>query len=168
MPIAVYSAELVDQLAGQARGAARLRQHYNLHADYSDPCQRLFNAVQPESYIPPHRHLSDPRLETMFAIRGWFVLLTFDEVGCVEESVEFGTSQEASGLAVGVAVPPGCWHTVLALCADSVLLEVKAGPFDPTRPKEIAPWAPDEGSAEAVIYLAQLRASAETRRTGSA
>jgi hypothetical protein len=37
-----------------------------------------------------------------------------------------------------------------------VLLEVKAGPFDPNKPKELAPWAPDEGSASYQSYLKQL------------
>ena len=49
-------------------------------------------------------------------------------------------------------VPPGTWHTVVALETGSVLLEVKAGPFIPDQPKEFAAWAPEEGSDEAREY----------------
>jgi len=37
-----------------------------------------------------------------------------------------------------------------------VLLEVKAGPFDPNQPKDLAPWAPEEGSDAAANYLNRL------------
>jgi hypothetical protein len=36
------------------------------------------------------------------------------------------------------------------------LLEVKAGPFDPNQPKDLAPWAPDEGTAGANNYMNKL------------
>jgi hypothetical protein len=32
-------------------------------------------------------------------------------------------------------------------------LEVKAGPFDPSQPKDLAPWAPEEGTNPAKDYL---------------
>ena len=64
--------------------------------------------------------------------------------------------------AVGVEVPVACWHTVVALEPGSILLEIKAGPFDPAVPKEMAPWAPDEGSTYACSYLEKLRAQAES------
>lgn len=59
-------------------------------------------------------------------------------------------------LAVGAEVPANTWHTVIALVPGCVLLEVKAGPFDPNQPKDLAPWAPDEGSAAAAKYLEKL------------
>jgi hypothetical protein len=48
------------------------------------------------------------------------------------------------------------WHTVIALEPGCVLLEVKAGPFDPNQPKVLAPWAPEEGSDAAGDYLSRL------------
>ena len=49
--------------------------------------------------------------------------------------------------------PPAVWHTVIALRKDSVLLEVKAAPFNPGQPKDLAPWAPAEGTVDALDYL---------------
>jgi hypothetical protein len=46
---------------------------------------------------------------------------------------------------------------VLALTPDAVLLEGKAGPFDPQGPREFADWAPEEGTAEALVLLREWR-----------
>ena len=54
-------------------------------------------------------------------------------------------------------MPAGTWHTVLALTPDAVLLEGKAGPFDPLGPREFADWAPEQGTAEALVLLRVLR-----------
>ncbi len=44
------------------------------------------------------------------------------------------------------------WHGVLALAADTVILEIKRGPYD-DRDKVFADWAPEEDSEEAPAYL---------------
>jgi cupin fold WbuC family metalloprotein len=59
----VFGSEYLDELSGLAKVSPRLRQHRNIHTSYDDPCQRLFNAIEPESYIRPHRHAADPRDE---------------------------------------------------------------------------------------------------------
>ena len=53
-------------------------------------------------------------------------------------------------------MPSYTWHTVIALELGSVLLEVKAGPYDPNQPKEFASWAPEESSSEVAGYLSGL------------
>lgn len=153
----VFSQDYLDEIVLQARVSGRLRQHKNIHSDYSDPCQRLFNAIEPDSYIRPHRHGLCPRDETMIAIRGLLALLLFDELGNVVEIVRLGADAEESACAIGVEVPAKQWHTVLALKPGSVLLEVKAGPFDPSFPKEFAAWSPEEGTEQARLYLQRLR-----------
>lgn len=57
----------------------------------------------------------------------------------------------------GVEVPPGTWHTIIALTPHAVLLELKAGPFHAGAAKEPALWAPEEGSPEAQTYLRYVR-----------
>jgi cupin fold WbuC family metalloprotein len=49
-----------------------------------------------------------------------------------------------------VELTPSTLHTVLALVPDCVLLEIKAGLFDPKQPKDLAPWAPVEADKTAV------------------
>lgn len=111
-----------------------------------------------DSYIRPHRHALDPKTEDLFAMRGAFALVLFDEDGGITAIERFGTEKHAGvdGMAVGVELAPGAWHTVLALTQGAVLLELKAGPFISTAAKEFAPWAPAEDSPEAEAYLAML------------
>lgn len=162
----VFSADYLSELTAQAKSSPRKRQHRNIHESYSEPCQRLFNAIEPGSYIRPHRHVSDPRDELLIAIRGLMALVTFDEMGKVTGVLHFGADVSSLGLAVGAEVPTGTWHTVIALEPGCVLLEVKAGPFDPSQPKDLAPWAPDEGSAEALAYLNLLFGLVDLKANG--
>jgi cupin fold WbuC family metalloprotein len=118
----------------------------------------LFNAVGVESYIRPHRHSLDPKTEDLVALRGLFALVLFDDHGNIDDIIKFGTEKFATESAgVGVELIPGAWHTVVALTDGAVLLELKAGPFQPAAAKEPAPWAPEEGTPAAAGYLKSLR-----------
>jgi cupin fold WbuC family metalloprotein len=152
----IFDAQYLDDLRGQAKVSPRLRQHRNVHQSYQDVSQRLFNAIEPGSYIRPHRHASDPREELLIAVRGVMAMVTFDDQGAVTNVLRFGTDRHGDEMAVGAEVSSSTWHTVIALEPGCVLLEVKAGPFDPNQPKDLAPWAPEEGTSSAVSYLQQL------------
>jgi cupin fold WbuC family metalloprotein len=152
----IFTANYLNDLSGQATHSPRQRQHRNIHQSYQEACQRLFNAIEPSSYIRPHRHATDPRDELLVAIRGVMALVTFDDQGHVIGVLRFGSEKHGHDIAAGVEVPSNTWHTVIAMEPSCVLLEVKAGPFDPNKPKELAPWAPDEGSASYQSYLKQL------------
>lgn len=154
----------LDDLVAQAAASPRLRQHANLHASYAEPCQRLFNAIGVDSYIRPHRHLLDPKTETLLAVRGRMTLVLFDEQGRVMQIVPFGTVPSDEGCDACVEILPGTWHTVLADLPGAVLFEVKAGPFQLQHAKEWAPWAPTEGSVEVAAYMAELRQIVEQVR----
>lgn len=84
-------------------------------------------------------------------------LVTFDDQGSVSGILRFGTEKYGRDLAVGTQVESSTWHTVVALEPGCVLLEVKAGPFDPNQPKDLAPWAPEESSEAAADYMNRLR-----------
>lgn len=159
MTVTRFSPDFLGTLIDEAARSPRSRQHRNIHQSYDDPCQRFLNAIGMDSYIRPHRHSLDPKAECLVAMRGLFALVTFEDGGAVQEVIRFGTEKYADvvDLSVGVELPPGTWHTIIALVSDSVLLELKAGPFDPRAAKEPAPWAPDEGSVEALPYFQRLR-----------
>lgn len=151
-----------DQFMGlhdQAKASPRLRQHQNIHASHEAPFQRLFIAFGLDSYVRPHRHHLVPKDETLVAVQGLLGVLVFDNAGQVVQQFKLGTQSHA-GPDVGpvVDMPAGTWHTVLALTPDAVLLEGKAGPFDPQGPREFAEWAPEEGADEALVMLRQWRA----------
>jgi len=142
----------LDRLSAAAAASPRLRKNLNLHDDYADLCQRLFNALEPGSYIRPHRHLNPPKPECFLAVRGRMALITFTDSGDVDAVVPFGEGCEA----LAVDLPAGAWHTLLALRSGSVFFETKPGPYVPLSDKDFAPWAPAEESPGSSDYLADL------------
>ena len=156
----VFYEKTLNHLSESAGANTRLRQHSNLHMSYQEPCQRLLNAVHVGSYIQPHRHLLDSKNELLLAVRGKFAIIEFSNNGSFERFTIFGSEKYCNGedSSYGVEIPAKCWHTVIALQKGSVLLEVKQGPFIPSFAKELAPWAPSEGSSAVEDYLSTLYA----------
>jgi cupin fold WbuC family metalloprotein len=152
----VFGTNYFEDLTSQAKGGRRRRQHRNIHESYLDPCQRLFNAIEPGSYIRPHKHAADPRDELLIAIRGAMALVTFNDEGAVQGVLRLAADGHGGNAVVGAEVPANVWHTVVALESGCVLLEVKPGPFNPNQPKDLAAWAPEEGTQEASIYVRDL------------
>ena len=152
--ITLIDQALLDDLCREAAASPRRRKNRNLHPHDRHPGHRLLNAMQPDSYIPPHRHLDPNKDETFVVLRGLLGLLVFDDEGALLRSVTVG----AGGAALGVDIPHGRWHTVVALEPDTVFLEAKAGPYLPLTEAERAPWAPAENSPDAAAYLTALKA----------
>lgn len=143
---------LLDEVSAEARRSPRLRKNRNFHAAEADASHRLLNAIEPGSYIPPHRHLDSAKDESIFVLRGALGAVFFDDAGAVTEAVRLAPD----GAAVGINIPSGAYHTVFALEAGTVFFEAKAGPYAPLRVEEKAPWAPAEGDAGAAEYLQRL------------
>ena len=159
MTIKVFTSGYFGSLTSEASQSSRLRSHRNIHESYTEPCQRLFNAIGVDSYIRPHRHLLDRKPEFLIAIKGKFVFIEFDTVGNIQSVMRFGTEKYAQDedMIMGLEISSGIWHTVLAEMPGSILLEVKSGPFVPSDSKEYADWSPREGSKESKEYLLYLR-----------
>ncbi|RNC71863.1 MAG: cupin fold metalloprotein, WbuC family [Desulfuromonadales bacterium] len=147
----VITRELLDQFTTQAREGTRLRKNLNLHPTDAFCCHRLLNAMEPGSYIQPHRHLDPNKDESMVIMRGRLGIVSFDEEGAVT-----GTHILQAGNAVAVDIPHGEFHTVVSLEPGTVFFEAKAGPYLPLAGGEKAPWAPAEGEENAGGYLASL------------
>ncbi len=145
-------AALLDQTSAAARTNPRRRKNHNFHAADDAACHRLLNAVEPGSYIPPHRHLDPAKDEAMIVLRGRLGVVFFDEAGRVADQAVLAPG----GAQVGVEIPHGTYHTVLALEPGTVFFEAKAGPYLPLTAEERAPWAPGEGEEGAAAYLAGL------------
>lgn len=148
---------LLDSLCTQAAASPRRRKNHNLHTSDTALAHRLLNAVQTDSYIAPHRHLDPSKDETFVVLRGLMGLIIFDEAGTIKECIKVGAGDTASH-ALGVDIPAGTWHTSLALVPDTVILEAKAGPYQPLTEAERAPWAPAENTPEAATHLASWHA----------
>ena len=143
---------LLDAVAGAARASPRLRRNHNFHRADTDASHRLLNAIEPGSYVVPHRHLDPEKDETFVVLRGRFGLVLFDDDGVVTHRIVLDTA----GPTYGVTIPHGTFHSIVSLAAGSVFLEAKAGPYLPLTGAERAIWAPAEQDADAAGYLTWL------------
>ncbi|KAF7600470.1 MAG: hypothetical protein CGU28_03405 [Candidatus Dactylopiibacterium carminicum] len=144
---------MLDALSAEARQSSRLRRNRNLHASTDEAVQRLFNAIEPGSYVQPHCHLAADKAETLLMLRGRLGVILFDDAGRITQVHEL-----SAGGCAGVHLQPGLWHSVVALAPGTLFLEVKAGPYVPLTTAERAPWAPMENTADASSYQAMLSA----------
>lgn len=152
-PVQIINRELLDRVSSQAQVALRRRKNHNFHAAETDPCNRLLNAIEPDSYIQPHCHRDPSKDETIVAVRGRIGMVFFDEQGAVIST----TVLAPAGDAIGVNISHGVYHTLVALEPNSVFFEAKAGPYAPLAPGEKPAWAPAEGDSGVAAYLARLK-----------
>jgi cupin fold WbuC family metalloprotein len=145
--------DFLERVSFQANASPRRRRNHNFHASESDTCNRLLNAIEPDSYIQPHCHHEAVKDETLIVVRGRLGVIIFDERGTVTTTVVLAPAGES----VGVNIPHGMYHTLVALVPGSVFFEAKAGPYAPLTSQEKAPWAPAEGEPRASAYLADLK-----------
>ena len=146
---------LLTNLSRQAAASPRLRQHHKLHDSLDEVCQRLLIAMEPGTYVHPHRHLREPKPECLLGLRGRMALVIFDDEGEVQQVRIFGPEEPL----LGIEISAGVWHTVICLQAGSVLFETKPGPYKPDNASELAPWAPEEGMPEVAVYRQALCAA---------
>ncbi|MBK7953782.1 MAG: WbuC family cupin fold metalloprotein [Candidatus Accumulibacter sp.] len=143
---------LLDAVSLEASQSPRRRKNRNFHDDEAALAHRLLNAIEPGSYLIPHRHVDPNKDETMVALRGRLGVVFFDDAGQVQQTLVL----TPAGGTCGVNIPYGVYHTVLALDRGTVLLETKAGPYRPLGDDERAPWAPAEGEPAADAYAQAL------------
>jgi cupin fold WbuC family metalloprotein len=137
---------LLANLHTRALASPRLRIHHNLHASHDETIQRMCMAMEPGTYIRPHRH--PDKWELLLIISGAMLVLGFDDSG----KVLTRTQLVAGGETCGVENPAGTWHAVATLEPSTVVLEVKHGPYLPTGEQDFAHWAPPEGHVSAIEF----------------
>lgn len=132
---------MLNTLGQQAQTSPRRRANLNLHSELSDPIQRLAIAMEPDTYVRPHRH--PHTWELLYPLSGRFVVLHFDDTGVVTARSVLG--EEAAVL----ETPAGGWHAVLSLDTGGVIFEVKHGPYQPIAEADYAAWSPAADTADA-------------------
>ncbi len=133
--------QLLTTLSTQAAASPRKRAHHNLHPQLDDPVQRLCIAMEPGTYVRPHRHMQPETWEILLILSGTVALLIFDDSGRVLERIELAAGGEVSA----VEIPANTWHAVASLKAGTVVFEVKQGPYATITEANYAPWSPADG-----------------------
>ncbi len=155
-PLRRIDQALFDAVAAGAADSPRRRLNHNFHAP-SDRVQRFLNVLQPGTYVRPHRHLREQPgegFECFLVLQGEVGLLLLDGNGRV-----LGRERiSAAGPLRGIELAEGVIHTLVALCADAVLMEIKQGPYRPSADKDFLAGFPLEGTEAAARLEARWRA----------
>ncbi len=144
--------DLIGKAMEVSRISPRRRVILPFHKSPDDTLQRMLNALQPGSYVPPHRHKTPPKAESIIVLKGAICYITFKDNGDVDKKIILTANSDITG----IDTEPGIYHTFFALEKDTVLFEVKPGPYSPVTDKDFATWAPSENADEAVEYLNKL------------
>lgn len=149
----VVTRELLTRLSAEARMNPRLRRNYNFHPSDESRCHRLLNAVEPGSYIRPHRHLDPEKDEAFILLSGRLGIVTFADDSTVAETVLLSHA----GGSLAADIPHGVYHTAISLESGTLFYETKAGPYRQLNEEEKAQWAPDDNDPQAQAFLLRLR-----------
>jgi cupin fold WbuC family metalloprotein len=142
--------QLIDSVIDQARTSLRLRMNYNFHPELSDPVQRLLNALEPWTYIRPHKHIT--KEESFVLLRGTALAVAFNDDGSIRDHAVLS---QANGI-LGIEFEENSYHMLTALETGTVVYEIKEGPFVPHTEGSSASWAPQEGTPGAKDFLAKV------------
>ena len=120
----IINTQLLDNVSSSAKKSERLRMNYNLHESLDSKVQRLLNAMEPGTIIPIQGHKNSA--ETLMLVRGKMKVVLYDDnKNVIEEAI---LSHELGNY--GVHIPIGVWHRVEVLEPDTILFEVKEGPYE--------------------------------------
>lgn len=143
---------MVGNLLTMSRESPRKRIIQRIHKNDGDAVHRMFNAMQPGTYITPHRHLHPPKAETIMVVAGAMLFVEFTDDGQLKRHTLLQPGTEV----FGVDVAPHVYHTFIALKPDTLIFEIKDGPYVQASDKDMPDWAPKEGTDEAEPYLLDL------------
>jgi len=144
--------KLIEEVSQQAKDFPRRRCNYNFHDDFDDLLQRLLNALEPDTYICPHKHENPDKREIFIILTGRVLVVEFDEKGIILDHVIL----DSDGGVKGVEIPPKTYHTFIGLKEGAVSYEFKDGPYHEGADKGFADWAPEEGSPDGSAFNAKV------------
>jgi len=112
----------------------------------------MINVIERDAYFPPHKHEAPDKREVFIILKGIVLAVEFDDTGQIKDYIildpEIGN--------FGVEIPSGKWHSLIPLAEESILYEIKDGPYDEETDKTFAEWAPLEASKNAGGFAAKV------------
>ncbi len=151
--VVVIDRDRIRQAVEASRESPRRRIILPFHKSDSSPLHRMLNAVQPGSYIRPHWHRDPPKDESLILLQGAIEVFIFTDKGEIQQWIRLA----AGSPEFGIDLAAGDCHTFIGVEPDTVVYEVKPGPYVRATDKDFAPWAPAEGTEQVKEYLAWLQ-----------
>ena len=145
----VIDNRLITKVSEEALISERKRQNYNFHETLDAVVQRMLNALEPGTYVQPHKHESPDKVEAFILLQGRALVVEFNDLGEILFYVELSASKGN----LGVEIAPRSWHMIISLEPGTVVYEAKEGPYKPVNDKDFATWAPSENDEECASYI---------------
>lgn len=136
--------QLINDVSNKAKISKRKRCNYNFH-NSNDNIQRFINAIEPETYLRPHKHENPDKVEIFIILKGRVLVIEFDNNGNIVDYIILDSEKGEKG----VEILPKTWHSFICMEEGSALYEIKEGPYVKETDKIFAKWAPEEGTKEA-------------------
>ena len=144
--------KLLNEMTLKSRGAKRGRAHYTFHKSDDDTLQRMLNAMQPGTYLQPHKHENPDKREVFLVLTGKFLVVEFEKNGTITDHMIL----DAKSHQYAAEIAERIYHTVICLKPDSIAYELKDGPYNFIDDKNFASWAPKEGDPECAAYIDKI------------
>jgi len=137
-----------------AKASVRRRFAKILH-NPGDEFNKVINFMMNDSYMQPHLHPGDEKIEKIYILEGRLAVFFFDDAGEITKT----TILEKGGTEM-IAVPAFTWHTYAMLTDYAVTYETMMGKYDPQTWKDFFTIAPAENTEESIIFLKKLQEKA--------
>lgn len=152
-PVFLLDDTMLQRGIRASRESPRGRIMLPMQRSTTEGVQRLVNFMQPGSYVRPHLHPKAECIENIAVLSGSILFLTFADDGRVLSAHRLAAENPGSCM---IDIDQGVWHTLVPLAEDTVVLEIKRGPYDAKTDKQFAAWSPAEGSPEADAWLRNM------------
>ena len=144
--------QMITEIIKEAKTSTRKRINYNFHKTYDANVQRMLNAMEPGTYVQPHKHENPDKVEAFIILKGKALVVEFDNAGEVITSCVISTGDGV----YGAEIAPCVWHCILPLASGTVIYEAKDGPYSSANDKHFATWSPKEGDPGCDQYIKAL------------
>ena len=153
-PFPLLSHEDITYFFNAANNSVRRRAHKIMHAP-GDYHNAVYNFMLKDSYMMPHLHPGEEKIEHIHVLIGELLMLFFDDTGAITSYKHLSASDDNL-----VVVPSYTWHTYIIQSERVLTYETMDGIYHPDTWKRNAPWAVEEGAKESASFFLNLKRQA--------
>ena len=150
-PIAAIGPEEIELLRKAVRLTSKRRARINAHPGHDDALHEMIVAIEPASYIRPHKHPG--KSEAFHIIEGEVDVVVFGDNGAIDEIVSLG--EKGGHRPFYYRMSAARFHTLVIRSELLIVHEITNGPFSPDA-AVYADFAPREGDPATAAFQAKL------------
>lgn len=151
-PIATIGPQDIALLRQAARQAPKRRARINAHPAHDDALHEMIIAIEPASYVRPHRHPG--KSEAFHIIEGEVDIVIFRDDGAIEQIVSLG--EKGGTKPFYYRMSEARFHTLVIRSDLLIVHEITNGPFRPEGTMYAAFAPGDDDPAASAAFQADL------------